>query len=469
MLWGMRDLRTTGERADRGATDDAEPGPGKRSLIESSQLQAIPGGAAGDPGVLAAMPRAGGALLPHAQRMTAAFGTSFDDVAVRTGARSEMQGLGAQAVTRGNEITFASDQPSEHLVAHELTHVVQQRRGGATAQAKPIEPGARDALEQEADAVADRVAAGGPAGAIHGVAHGTGLRKGGGPGQDVLPQPVAMTVLGDPFQISFRRGADHQLYCDVHYTGPLAAEAPSMGDDHVLRLGAQLDDPTRKLAATLVSSAPGAVTLDLYGDGVVLAKLTDTTSPGEGIRRHGLTWAVGRNGLGEAVALTIKAPRSAAAGGAKGGGGTVSFTAIDAFTLDAARYGDAHAVAVTLRGTGVPNPQTFVVPVDGDLGKVTPRVLDNDGHAIKIDLNGDGKTDVTLIHSVEQVDRGVHSHRIHHFRQLDRDGVVIGPSEGLQYANFGPPVAIPRRRTSAPPPRSPTARRRPTARRSRAT
>jgi hypothetical protein len=477
-----------GNHAERKSSDAAgpAPGPGKRTLVESVQFAAIPGGAVGDPSLIAAIPPSGGALLPdpghgkaeqsfgadfptaeidkqrtpegpmapgrrmstdslpHAQKMEAAFGTSFEGVKARTGAQTEMRELGAHAVARGDEITFASAQPSEHLVAHELTHVIQQRRGGASAQAKAIEPGARDALEQEADAVADRVVAGGTAGEVRGATSGSGLRDGDATAKDVLPAPVLMTVLGDPFQLSFRRGDDRQLYCDVHYTGALVAQAPFMRDDHVIKLGAMLDDPARKLDAKITANTAGSLTIDVYGDGVTLATLTDSTSPGDGVRRHGWTWAVGRNGLGTSTMLTLTVSPDKVDGKGKGAGGSVMFKAVDTFTLDAHRYGDASAVAVTLRGSDIPNPQTFVVPVDGELTTVGAKVVSNDGHTIKIDLNGDGKADVTLVHTVEQQSHdGVHSQRIHHFRQFDKDGVVVGPRDGLQYANFGPPLAIP--------------------------
>ncbi|GAB4578154.1 MAG: hypothetical protein Fur0022_08870 [Anaerolineales bacterium] len=82
---------------------------------------------------------AGSAALPQVVResMEEMMGTSFDSVRVHAdGERANHTALsGARAITRGDEISFAPGHFSPHsqegraLIAHELTHVVQQRRG----------------------------------------------------------------------------------------------------------------------------------------------------------------------------------------------------------------------------------------------------------------------------------------------------------------------------------------------------
>lgn len=67
--------------------------------------------------------------------------------------------MGAQAFATGNHVAFAGA-PDLHTAAHEAAHVVQQRvgvslKGGVGAEG--------DVYEQHADAVADRVVAGGSA------------------------------------------------------------------------------------------------------------------------------------------------------------------------------------------------------------------------------------------------------------------------------------------------------------------
>ena len=67
--------------------------------------------------------------------MEAEFGHDFQDVRIHTGPAADKsnQELGAQAFTTGTDIVFAAgryapEQPaSQHLLAHELTHVLQQR------------------------------------------------------------------------------------------------------------------------------------------------------------------------------------------------------------------------------------------------------------------------------------------------------------------------------------------------------
>ena len=105
-------------------------------------------------------------------RMSDATGHDFSGVKVHTSPESDQLNhqLGAKAFTTGGDIFFRSGayQPQssegQELLAHELTHVVQQSSGsvggggsGMTVNA----PG--DAYEQEADAVAKTVMSGGAA------------------------------------------------------------------------------------------------------------------------------------------------------------------------------------------------------------------------------------------------------------------------------------------------------------------
>jgi hypothetical protein len=94
--------------------------------------------------------------------MEQAFGTSFEDVRVHTGTESSAlnQRISARAFTTGNDI-FLGQQASASdysLMAHELTHVVQQRSmsGGGPMSVSP----AGDSYEQQADQMASAVVAG---------------------------------------------------------------------------------------------------------------------------------------------------------------------------------------------------------------------------------------------------------------------------------------------------------------------
>ena len=95
-------------------------------------------------------------------KMEGAFGTSLEDVRVHTDAESGdlNRSVGARAFTTGSDVFFGEGaSPSDHkLLAHELTHVVQQRgtSGGGPTRVGPAD----DSLEREADSVASAVAAG---------------------------------------------------------------------------------------------------------------------------------------------------------------------------------------------------------------------------------------------------------------------------------------------------------------------
>jgi hypothetical protein len=111
--------------------------------------------------------RGGGGGVPHQEQMEAAFGQDFSFVQAYTGQRDAMDSIGASAATRGNTVAFADEAPIPWLVAHELTHVVQQEKaGGGDVAAKATVAPVESAAEREADAVADRVARGEPAGEI---------------------------------------------------------------------------------------------------------------------------------------------------------------------------------------------------------------------------------------------------------------------------------------------------------------
>jgi hypothetical protein len=120
------------------------------------------GPASGSPGDAFARATAGApSALPHQEKMEASFGQSFAGVAAHVGtpgAQAGLADLGARAAAFGERVAFTESSPSEHLVAHELAHVVQQRNGGGGVQAKAnsvSEPG--DAAELAADRAADAV------------------------------------------------------------------------------------------------------------------------------------------------------------------------------------------------------------------------------------------------------------------------------------------------------------------------
>lgn len=108
-------------------------------------------------------------------KMGDATGQDFSDVKVHTGDESNAlnEELSAKAFTTGRDIFFREGayQPSsgegQELIAHELTHVVQQSSGtvgGGSGRMTVNAPG--DAYEQEADSVAKTVMTGDAAPAV---------------------------------------------------------------------------------------------------------------------------------------------------------------------------------------------------------------------------------------------------------------------------------------------------------------
>jgi Domain of unknown function (DUF4157) len=124
-------------------------------------------------GFEAGMQRSGaGSSLDMGTRsfMESRFGQDFSDVRVHTddAAAEAARLVQAQAFTTGRDIYFGRNryQPQtregQKLLAHELTHTIQQSDGGSGLQTASVLSDPGDRYEQEADAIADRVVAGEP-------------------------------------------------------------------------------------------------------------------------------------------------------------------------------------------------------------------------------------------------------------------------------------------------------------------
>jgi hypothetical protein len=129
------------------AIGKAEPPTKKDDDERTKQLQKMPSGVAG-PDVVPAGVEAGiasmstsGHALPARPFFESRFGFDFSDVRVHTGPQAEgaAAALGARAFTVGNDIYFGSGelQPAtpagQRLIAHELTHTIQQKGSAARA------------------------------------------------------------------------------------------------------------------------------------------------------------------------------------------------------------------------------------------------------------------------------------------------------------------------------------------------
>ena len=78
-------------------------------------------------------PRGAGQPLDPATRtdMEARFEADFSDVRLRTdgAAQESAAALGARAYTAGSHVVIGESGADRHTLAHELTHVIQQRSG----------------------------------------------------------------------------------------------------------------------------------------------------------------------------------------------------------------------------------------------------------------------------------------------------------------------------------------------------
>jgi hypothetical protein len=113
-----------------------------------------------------AQTRGGGQKLDSRsqEKIGGALGDSLEDVRVHTDphANALANSVSARAFTTGSDVYFAKGEYSpgssdgQELLAHELTHVVQQRGAPSSGPLTVSQPG--DALEQEAEAAAGDVA-----------------------------------------------------------------------------------------------------------------------------------------------------------------------------------------------------------------------------------------------------------------------------------------------------------------------
>lgn len=133
------------------------------SLLARDGAGLLPGGLV-HPGVETAIAgtRGGGAQLEPAtrERLGTGLGDSLADVRVHTGEVADglARSVSARAFTTGSDVYFADGEyrpgssAGDRLLAHEVSHVVQQRGAATTGPMTVTEPG--DALEVQADAAA---------------------------------------------------------------------------------------------------------------------------------------------------------------------------------------------------------------------------------------------------------------------------------------------------------------------------
>jgi hypothetical protein len=157
-------------RADEGAALEAE-GMDPRGLLglqRTAGNAAVSGMLEEERSPVHDVISSGGQALDHEVRadMEGRFGADFSDVRIHTGeqARHSATSVNAQAYTVGSNVVFQHYDPSSdagrHVLAHELTHVIQQRNGpvdGTEAGGGVRVSDPSDRFEREASATADHV------------------------------------------------------------------------------------------------------------------------------------------------------------------------------------------------------------------------------------------------------------------------------------------------------------------------
>ncbi len=201
----------------------------QRSARPGLAEDAAEGGALG---IAAAGVRDGGGPVPYREEMEHALGVSLDGIRAHTGgeARSAAARLGAYGYATGSHVAFGTPTPSRRLVAHEVTHVLQQRRG------VHLQAGIgrrNDAYEAEAERAGDLVEAGRSARHIGRAYAGAGPAP-SGPAASAAKTPLNATLramLGAPPRphapVQFDLKADLRGMLDItgppHYDGVIQA------------------------------------------------------------------------------------------------------------------------------------------------------------------------------------------------------------------------------------------------------
>jgi hypothetical protein len=151
--------------------------------------------------------RGGGTPLEPAvrQRMESSFGPDFSDVRVHGGggAATSARAVDAHAYTVGNEIVLGDGQTRgspthERTLAHELTHVVQQRSGPVngtpTAGGISVSDPA-DRFEQAAETTADAVVSTGRAPDVGAAGAGASVQREGVLEEDPIEDPIQQLAI----------------------------------------------------------------------------------------------------------------------------------------------------------------------------------------------------------------------------------------------------------------------------------
>ncbi|MFE3109124.1 DUF4157 domain-containing protein [Kitasatospora indigofera] len=214
----------------------------------------------GGPSAVHEVLRGGGQPLDKGTRtdLAARPGADFSDVRVHTAAVAQRSAAetGARAYTSGRDVVIGAGGADRHTLAHELTHVIQQR-GGPAAGAdngsglRVSDPG--DRFEQEAERHAHRASAG-PAPAVQRAPDGNG--HGRGPAGTHAPA-TAQRMITDAAAPQADGSAPERPLLPAHVTAMLTEYGQHTGSPEVR----SLVDEVLPLIALTTFTGRGAVEL----------------------------------------------------------------------------------------------------------------------------------------------------------------------------------------------------------------
>ncbi|WP_052949524.1 DUF4157 domain-containing protein [Dyella japonica] len=263
----LRDADRYEREADRLA-DRLHAGRSSEGAAEVTRI--VPPAMSAMPADVAAVTADGGAPLPAAlrQEMEQGFGHNFSHVRVHTGARAEASAAlrQAQAYTVGSHIVFgpgrfapASD-TGRHLLAHELTHVLQQRSMPLALQRQPVDAGAGSADDAgQVDASADG-----------GLAAGSGSAGSASPATPAAPPTLPTRVPSNEAEAIEDTATVYPTSQDV--TAAIAQTSPLVQSE----LGNDIDYQRKFLYRCSLYLGPHPHTVDHFKD-IVQFKFADGT------------------------------------------------------------------------------------------------------------------------------------------------------------------------------------------------
>ncbi|MEA3276258.1 MAG: DUF4157 domain-containing protein [Pseudomonadota bacterium] len=299
--------------------------------------------------------------------MESRFGQDFSQVRVHTGpeANESTRTTNALAYTVGRDVVFAADQyapdttPGRHLLAHELTHVLQQRQGDNRAQQKIAVSHPADASEREADRVADAIVHG--TGRVPGsFASGhSGIQRVCGPALIGTPagcDPRGPTfVTGHPL-FKFDGGCDDFSGTEGASLGASAATLPASGPIIIHGYSSADGDPTfnENLSCARAVKAETVLT----GAGIAAGRITKL--------RHGPTPGPTADRRSVVIEAVSPSPGPVPAPGPTPGPTVVIFPVIFGSTANRVPPGVGTPVVVVV--TGLPSGSSISLDILGSGG-----------------------------------------------------------------------------------------------------